>query len=131
MGLASHLDACPIDQCAARDRADEGHLQARFSERRCVVPSTGYLEWLRDEKDWPKAKYLFRGQGGGLVRMAGLWEESVYRDVRERRFLALTRSMVLHAHVQDRTPVLLVDVSTPNLAVRGMQLARTVGASSL
>lgn len=85
----------------------KGTFKRAFAERRCVIPATGYFEWLRDDKDKPKAKYLFRGQGGTLLRMAGLWEDSIYKEVRERRFLVLTRAMVLHAHVHDRTPVLL------------------------
>lgn len=48
------------------------------------------------------------------MRMAGLWESipAVGDKPAEERFLVLTRDMVLHGVIHDRTPVLLTPAGT-------------------
>lgn len=43
-----------------------------FTERRCVVPCSGFYEW-RDEGGPRKQKYLFSAENGRPLYMAGIW----------------------------------------------------------
>ena len=85
----------------------KGTFKRSFAERRCVVPATGYFEWRRDAKDKPQAKFMFKAVDGGLLRIAGLWDEETAAEGSERRFLVLTRAMALYGDIHDRTPVIL------------------------
>ena len=77
-------------------------------QRRCVIPASGYYEWRRDDRDRPLEKYAFLPAAeGALLAMAGLYEDVPTAEGSERRFLVLTRSMVKHAAIHDRTPVML------------------------
>lgn len=83
-----------------------------FAECRCVVPATGYFEWQRDAKDKPLAKHMFRPVGGGFIRIAGLWTVEKGEEGPERRFLVITRPMVLYGAIHDRTPLILSPEAT-------------------
>ena len=77
-------------------------------QRRCVIPATGYYEWRRDDRDRPLEKYAFLpAADDALLAMAGLYEDVTTPEGAERRFLVLTRPMVKHAAIHDRTPVML------------------------
>lgn len=101
------LKSRPVINARYETAHDKRMFKAALRERRCVVPATAYYEWRRDEKDRPLAKYAFREAGGDLLLMAGLWEDGSAEEGAECRFLVLTRRMELHAHVHDRTPVML------------------------
>lgn len=78
--------------------------------RRCVIPATAYYEWQRDARDRPVrgGKHAFRPIDGGTCAMAGVWEDvTLPEGAGEVRFLVLTRTMVKHAGIHDRTPVML------------------------
>jgi putative SOS response-associated peptidase YedK len=79
--------------------------------RRCVIPATAYYEWRRDERDRPLEKYAFLPASGGWLAMAGLYEDVPLPEGVERRFLVLTRPMVKHAGIHDRTPVMLSEAA--------------------
>jgi putative SOS response-associated peptidase YedK len=88
---------------------DQGTFKAAVRNRCCAIPATCYDEWRRDAKDKPLAKFAFRRSDGGLLLMAGLWEEGDGAAGGEPRFLILTRAMEASAAIHDRTPVMLSD----------------------
>ncbi|NMC56185.1 MAG: SOS response-associated peptidase [Eubacteriaceae bacterium] len=61
---------------ARAETADSINMFAKSMELyRCIVPSTGFYEWAKEEKDGAsvKSKYLFNLQGQNMVYMAGLY----------------------------------------------------------
>jgi putative SOS response-associated peptidase YedK len=76
-------------------------FRACLTDRRCVIPSTGFYEWTHDGK---KTKYRFNLPDTEVLYMAGLYNE--FQG--ERRFVILTtaanRSM---EGVHSRMPVVL------------------------
>jgi putative SOS response-associated peptidase YedK len=72
--------------------------QEALAERRCVVPVDGFYEWQGDQPYW------FHRADGGLLPLAGLWEDGGGRA----RFVVLTcapNALVAEAH--DRMPAIL------------------------
>ncbi|MBA3936932.1 MAG: SOS response-associated peptidase family protein [Planctomycetes bacterium] len=87
--------------------ATKAAWRAAYRERRCVVPATCYYEWQAGPAKRPVAKFAFRDKRGALLLLAGLWATEQGKDGPEQHFVVLTRTMVLHAQVHDRTPVML------------------------
>ena len=77
--------------------------QEALAERRCVVPVDGFYEWQGDQPYW------FHRADGGLLPLAGLWEEGAPVGGKPRaRFVVLTcapNALVAAAH--DRMPAIL------------------------
>lgn len=70
-----------------------------LTQRRCVVPSTGFFEWDRQ-----KQKYLFRLPGEEMLYMAGFYREWEG----EKRFVILTTAAnASMADVHHRMPLIL------------------------
>ena len=88
--------------------ATKAAWRTAYRERRCVVPATLYYEWKKGATDKAEAKYAFRDKSGALLLLAGLWTPEPAKDgAQEPHFVVLTRTMVLHAQVHERTPVML------------------------
>jgi putative SOS response-associated peptidase YedK len=94
----------PLINCRFETVASKPTFAEAYRLRRCVVPATAYYEWQRDAQDRPVrgGKHAFRSHDGRPLLMAGLWEADP-----APRFLVITRAMVLHQAVHDRTPVML------------------------
>lgn len=63
---------------ARAETADSINMFAKSMELyRCIVLSTGFYEWAKEEKDGEsvKSKYLFNLEGQGMVYMAGLYNK--------------------------------------------------------
>ncbi|MEL7569113.1 MAG: SOS response-associated peptidase family protein [Eubacteriaceae bacterium] len=63
---------------ARAETVDSINMFAKSMELyRCVVPSTGFYEWAKEEKDGVsvKSKYLFNLEGQYMVYMAGLYNK--------------------------------------------------------
>lgn len=120
-------------------RVETAAVKPTFAEalrrRRCVVPATAYYEWRRDAADRPirGGKHAFQAADGGWLLMAGLWEPAEGPDgTRAAGFIVLTRAMVQHADIHDRTPVLVtlasaavwLDPQAPPSAVRAAAQVR-------
>lgn len=76
-GYTSFKQNSPIINARA-ETADSINMFAKSMELyRCVVPSTGFYEWAKEEKDGVsvKSKYLFNLEGQGMVYMAGLYNK--------------------------------------------------------
>lgn len=82
--------------------AEKPAYRAAFKSRRCAVPMRGYYEWRKEGK--VKQPYYFTSAEGGLLWIAGLWEQR--GDL--RTFCVITTDAnALTAQVHDRMPVLL------------------------
>ena len=77
-----------------------------LKRQRCIVPATGFYEWIRRGKD--RLPLLFTAMRDEVLSMAGIWSTFV-RDDEEVTCVALltTRANATMAPVHDRMPVLL------------------------
>ena len=77
-----------------------------LAQRRCLVPSTGFYEWIRKGKD--KYPLHFRPTDGPCVTFGGIWWSYGKDDARRSVFAILTTGPnALMAPVHDRMPVIL------------------------
>ena len=84
-------------------------FRSAFSARRCLIPADGYFEWKKTADG--KQPYLIQRADGGLLAMAGLWEENrkIAEDGTAIRSCTIitTSSNPTTSAVHDRMPVLL------------------------
>jgi putative SOS response-associated peptidase YedK len=88
-------------------------FRVAFRRRRCIVPSDGFYEWLRQGAS--RQPFFLRsarraGDGPGLLAMAGLW--SLWRDPATGQWLSSCAVVTAEANEQvapihDRMPVIL------------------------
>lgn len=79
-----------------------------FKRRRCLIPASGYYEWLPTPTG--KQPYYYTSRDGSPLTIAGLWDE--WKDTETRAplpscTLIVTDANALAAKVHDRMPVLL------------------------
>ena len=90
----------------AEDAPRKRTWSAPLKHRRCLVPATGFYEWIRRGRE--RFPLLFKPREGELLSMAGIWSAFV-KDGEELQCVALltTRANATMAPVHDRMPVLL------------------------
>jgi putative SOS response-associated peptidase YedK len=88
----------PLFNARADGVATKPSFRSAFKKRRCLVPATGFYEWLAVEKK--KYPHLFTLRGGGLFAMAGLWEG-------DSACLITTEANEVVGAVHDRMPVIV------------------------
>ena len=80
-----------------------------FARRRCLIPADGYYEWKK--VDDGKQPYLIERSDGGMLAMAGLWEENrkVADDGQPLRTCTVitTSANPTTSSLHDRMPVFL------------------------
>ncbi len=80
-----------------------------FASRRCLIPADGFFEWKK--VDGGKQPYLIEPAAGGILAMAGIWEENskiAEDDTPIHTFTIITTSAnKLMSQLHDRMPVLL------------------------
>jgi putative SOS response-associated peptidase YedK len=85
-----------------------------FARRRCLVPIEAFYEW---KKLGPKKKqpYAFALAGGGLMALAGLWEnwKSPAGEWVRSFTIVTTTPSELCAEIHDRMPVILPPAAWP------------------
>lgn len=92
---------------ARTDGIQKGQFRSHIKARRCVIPALGFYEW-RDEDG--KQPYYFSRKDGEALMLAGIWEESTYKDDTRPAFAILTdepNSLIAPYH--DRMPLALCD----------------------
>jgi putative SOS response-associated peptidase YedK len=85
-----------------------------FRQRRCLVPVDSFYERQKVDKD--KQPYAIGLKGGGLMALAGLWENWLNRPTGERiRSFAIvtTEQNELCAKLHNRMPVVLAPEAWP------------------
>ncbi|HSG87972.1 MAG TPA: SOS response-associated peptidase [Pseudomonadales bacterium] len=80
-----------------------------FARRRCIVPVSGFFEWITDPDGRKTPHYVVPDGGDGLL-LAGLWDRWSGDDTQLESFTLVTTA----AHrslrwLHDRQPVLLTD----------------------
>lgn len=76
-----------------------------FLSRRCVIPTSGFYEWDRNEIDekGKKTKYLFHPSGTARCFLGGIWRKSEDVDC----FVILTTKANASMDIHDRMPIIL------------------------
>ena len=79
-----------------------------FRRSRCLIPTSGYYEWLPTPTG--KQPYYYTSRDGAPLTFAGLWDE--WTDIETGRLLEsctviVTNANALAAKVHNRMPVLL------------------------
>jgi putative SOS response-associated peptidase YedK len=93
----------------AETAAEKPSFRAAFKRRRCLVPATGYYEWIKGEGKAAKTPYHVRRRDGAPFAMAGLWESWVGADGSELETATIltTSPNALVAPLHHRMPVIL------------------------
>lgn len=92
-------------------RAETAHekpsFRNAFRRHRCLIPTSGFYEWLRWERG--KQPYFVRMRDGHPFAFAGLWDrwESPDEGVIETCTILTTTSNAVLAPIHDRMPVIL------------------------
>ncbi|MAA97945.1 MAG: DUF159 family protein [Stappia sp.] len=88
--------------------ADKPSFRTAMRHRRCLVPASGYYEW-RAGPDGRKQPYFVRPRAGGLVALAGLWEEWCDPDggVIDTGALMTVPANAALSHIHDRMPLVI------------------------
>jgi putative SOS response-associated peptidase YedK len=88
--------------------AEKPMFRSAFPRRRCLIPASGYYEWL----DTPEGKqpYYFTRRDGAVMTIAGLWDDWTDRATGENLkscAMVITEPNDFVREVQDRMPVIL------------------------
>lgn len=91
-GLVPHWTEDPTDlPNLVNVRAETAHrkpaFRGAFARRRCLVPATGFYEWVRG--DGGKRPHHIRPADGGLISFGGIWERWEDPDGRPVHSLAI------------------------------------------
>lgn len=79
-----------------------------LSEKRCVIPSTGFFEWKQIEGKKTKEKFLFNTDESPMLYMAGLYNAFENGNQTFEHFVILTRDANNYINdVHNRMPVVL------------------------
>ncbi|MBC7545408.1 MAG: SOS response-associated peptidase [Candidatus Sericytochromatia bacterium] len=89
--------------------AEKPSFRLAYRRRRCLVPATGFYEWVERQNSDTKTPYYFSPEAGGLIAMAALWEHWQGADGSELETVALmTRASTgPSAAIHPRMPLLL------------------------
>lgn len=78
-----------------------------FKSRRCIVPVSGFFEWIRPEKA-PKRPFAISMADGGIMSIAGIWERWESKDETIDSFAMITvEANKFMAKIHDRMPLIL------------------------
>lgn len=89
------------------ESATKGAMRRTLSERRCIVPLTGFYEWRRAGK--ARQPFNIRRRDGKVFGVAGLWEllESGSLEPLESCLVMTTAANGVVGPIHDRMPVIL------------------------
>ena len=87
--------------------AEKPSFRSAIKHRRCLIPSSGFYEWLREGTS--KTPYYLHLKDGSPMVYAGLWEswKSPEGEVVESCSILTTEANSLIAAIHDRMPVIL------------------------
>ncbi len=129
----------PLVNARAEEAPAKATWRAALRERRCVVPATGFYEWLRDGRERLPVR-LSPGEGP-LLHFAGVWGRFAGPDGEDVDCCAIltTSASAEVAPVHDRMPVLLapdaldawLDPAAPPAVLTGLMRPAPLGALRL
>jgi putative SOS response-associated peptidase YedK len=88
--------------------AEKPMFRAAFKTRRCLIPASGYYEWLTTPEG--KQPYYFTRRDGQVTTIAGIWDEWADKEsgkAIKSCSMLITSPNKLVAAVHDRMPVIL------------------------
>jgi putative SOS response-associated peptidase YedK len=92
----------------AESVADKPMFRDAFKRHRCIIPASGYYEWItRSDGRQP---FFISAADGGVLSFAGLWDRWKNPDSGELVVsctIIVTDANALTRHIHDRMPVLL------------------------
>jgi putative SOS response-associated peptidase YedK len=96
------------------ESAARGAMKRTLSERRCIVPLTGFYEWRRTGK--ARQPFNVRRKDGKVFGVAGLWErlEAPGLEPLETCLVLTTAANDVVKPIHDRMPVILDPASYAN-----------------
>jgi len=103
----------PLINARAEGIETKPSFRSPFRHRRCIIPASGFYEWLH--KDGAKQPFFIQPAGGGHFALAGLWEHWQGTDgaVIESCAIITTTANSLMATIHDRMPVILTNENLP------------------
>jgi putative SOS response-associated peptidase YedK len=92
----------------AESVADTPMFRDAFHWQRCIIPASGYYEWIAQPND--KQPYYISAADGGTLSFAGLWDRWRNLETREPVMsctIIVTNANALTRAIHDRMPVIL------------------------
>jgi len=99
---ASDSKLAPMHNAKAETVATLPSYRAAFKSRRCLVPASGYFEWMAGT---PKQPHYFERADDFPIGFAGIWEENP--DTGSSVSIITTAPNAEAGEVHDRMPVIL------------------------
>lgn len=88
--------------------AEKKMFSKPLMEKRCVIPSTGFFEWQKNDDSKKKDKYLFTMKDTSMLYMAGLYNLFKINDTLLPCFVILTQEANSSiSDIHNRMPVIL------------------------
>ena len=100
----------PLINARAESVSSRPAFRAAFKARRCIVPATGFYEWMKPErKGGKKQPYWVHLPSGRCIGLAGLWECFTPADAPpiESFTIVTTAANETVAPLHDRMPAIL------------------------
>lgn len=90
-------------------------FRAAFKQRRCLIPASGFYEWMKQGAGY-KQPYFIRPRDGGLFALAGLWErwQNPQVEAIESCTILTTEANAIMRPLHERMPVIL-DLEAENV----------------
>lgn len=90
--------------------AEKPFFRSAFKRQRCIIPASGFYEWVSAGKGQPKQPYYITSKDGSPLAFAGLW--SRWRDIETEQEVLSATIIVTDANetlrpIHDRMPVIL------------------------
>ena len=97
----------PLNNARSETVAEKPSFRSAIKHRRCLIPSTGFYEWLREGTS--KTPYYIHLKDGSPMVYAGIWEywKSPEGETVESCSMLTTEANSLIATIHERMPVIL------------------------
>lgn len=101
-----------------------------FRRHRCLIPASGFYEWLRWERG--KQPYFVRMRDGHPFAFEGLWDrwESPDEGAVETRTILTTTANDVLAPIHDRKPVIVLQTTMRHYAHLATEAAKEISNTS-
>lgn len=99
--------AYKLTNACAETVAEKPSFRSAFKQRRCIVPASGFYEWVREAKQ--KQPFFIHPRDEELFSFAGLWEtwHDPEGEIVESCAIITTEANELMRTIHDRMPVIL------------------------
>jgi putative SOS response-associated peptidase YedK len=114
--------------------ADKPMFRDAFARHRCIIPASGYYEWLKRPDG--RQPYFISAADGNVLSFAGLWDRWKNPETGETLIsctIIVTDANALTRPIHDRMPVVLdrADIGAWLSGAAGVQLLRPAAEDRL